>query len=119
MFGGPPRLPLTYSLCATPALFRSEGGVDVMHACVTPSGGYRVAALNNDAATELTIQDREGKALTLAGIPDGDIGGVRFNRDETMVAFTVAADTSPADIFVADLAAGKARRLTTALNPDI
>src|SRR3546814_4700241 len=36
-----------------------------------------------------------------------------------MVAFTVAADTSPADIFVADLATGKARRLTTALNPDI
>ncbi|HEY9553585.1 S9 family peptidase [Allosphingosinicella sp.] len=96
-----------------------EGDWDVMYVSFSPSGRYRVSALNNDAATDLTIQDREGKALTLTGIPDGDIGGVRFNRDETMVAFTVAADTSPADIFVADLATGKARRLTTALNPDI
>src|SRR3546814_17595661 len=90
-----------------------------MYVSFSPSGRYRVSALNNDAATDLTIQDREGKALTLTGIPDGDIGGVRFNRDETMVALTVAADTSPADIFVPDLATGKARRLATALNPDI
>lgn len=100
----------------TPAI---QADWDVMYVSFSPSGRYRVSALNNDASTDLTIQDREGKVVALTGIPDGDIGGVRFNRDETMVAFTVAADTSPADIFVADLATGTARRLTTALNPDI
>jgi dipeptidyl aminopeptidase/acylaminoacyl peptidase len=35
------------------------------------------------------------------------------------VAFTVASDTSPSDVFVADLADRKVRRLTTALNPAI
>lgn len=96
-----------------------EADWDVMYVSFSSSGRYRVSALNNDGSTDLTIQDRQGKALALAGVPDGDIGGVRFNRDETMVAFTVASDTSPADIFVADLATGNARRLTTALNPAI
>ena len=36
-----------------------------------------------------------------------------------MVAFTVASDTSPSDVFVADMTTGQARRLTTALNPAI
>ncbi len=85
----------------------------------SPSGRYRVHTLNADGSTELTIQDRGGKAIRLTGIPKGDIGGVRFNRDESRIAFTVASDTSPSDIFVADLATGQARRLTTALNPAI
>jgi dipeptidyl aminopeptidase/acylaminoacyl peptidase len=57
--------------------------------------------------------------VTLRGVPAGDLGGVRFNRDETRIAFTVASDTSPSDIFVANLANGQARRLTRALNPAI
>jgi dipeptidyl aminopeptidase/acylaminoacyl peptidase len=55
----------------------------------------------------------------LRGVPAGDIGGVRFSSDESKVAFTVASDTSPSDIFVADLRTGEARRLTKALNPAI
>jgi dipeptidyl aminopeptidase/acylaminoacyl peptidase len=92
---------------------------DVMFVQYSRSGRYRVHALNSDGSTDLTITDRDGRAVALKGIPDGDVGGVRFNRDETMVAFTVASDTSPADIFVADLATGQARRLTKALNPAI
>jgi dipeptidyl aminopeptidase/acylaminoacyl peptidase len=84
------------------------------------SGRYRVSAVNADGSTRLTITDtRSGRPVTLRGVPDGDLGGVRFNRDETMIAFTVASDTSPADIFVADLRTGRARRLTRALNPAI
>ena len=97
-----------------------QGEWDVMFVMHSPSGRYRVHALNADASTELTITDtRTGQPVRLTGIPDGDLGGVRFNRDETMVAFTVASDTSPSDIFVADLATGQARRLTSALNPAI
>ncbi|HEV2745668.1 MAG TPA: S9 family peptidase [Allosphingosinicella sp.] len=92
---------------------------DVMYVSYSPSGRYRVHALNNDGSTDLTITDRRGRAVRLSGVPDGDVGGVRFSRDESMVAFTVASDTSPADIFVADLATGQARRLTKALNPAI
>lgn len=93
---------------------------DVMFVSFSPSGRYRVSAVNADASTELTLIDTTtGQPVAIAGAPDGDLGGVRFNKDETMIAFTVASDTSPADVFVADLATGQARRLTTALNPAI
>ena len=92
---------------------------DVMYVSFSPSGRYRVSALNADASTRLTITDQNGRALELKGVPAGDVGGVRFNPAETMVAFTVASDTSPSDIFVADLQSGEARRLTNALNPAI
>ncbi len=93
---------------------------DVMFVTYSPSGRYRVSAINEDASTRLTILDQTTNApLALTGIPAGDIGSVRFNRDETRIAFTLASDTSPADVFVADLATGAATRLTTNLNPAI
>lgn len=93
---------------------------DVSAVTFSPSGRYRVSAINADASTELTLLDtRTDRPVALTGVPDGDIGSIRFNPDETMMAFTVASDTSPSDIFVADLSTGQARRLTTALNPAI
>ncbi len=93
---------------------------DVMFVSWSPSGRYRVSAINADAKTGLTLLDTvSGQPVKFTGLPDGDIGGVRFSPDETRVAFTVSSDTSPSDVFVADMADGKARRLTTALNPAI
>ncbi len=93
---------------------------DVMYVTWSPSGRYRVSAINADAKTELTLLDTQGgQPVAFTGLPDGDIGGVRFSPDESRVAFTVASDTSPSDVFVADLADGKARRLTHALNKAI
>ena len=93
---------------------------DVMFVISSPSGRYRVSAVNADASTEVTILDTQtNQPLQLTGVPAGDLGGVRFNRDETRIAFTVASDTSPADVFTAPLSTGAATRLTTALNPAI
>ena len=93
---------------------------DVMFVQHSPSGRYRVHALNEDASTELVITDTStGRPVALRGVPEGDLGGVRFDREEKRIAFTVASDTSPADVFVADLATGEARRLTRALNPTL
>lgn len=97
-----------------------EADWDVMYVAWSPSGRYRVSAVNADASTALTIIDtRDGRPLALEGLPAGDIGSVRFSPDESRIAFTVLSDTSPADVFVADLADRQARRLTTALNPAI
>lgn len=93
---------------------------DVQFVGYSKSGRYRVSALNADAQTRLTLIDQKsGQPVKLTGVPDGDINNVRFNRDESAIAFTVASDTSPNDIFVADLKTGQARRLTKALNPAI
>lgn len=93
---------------------------DVLFLFWSPSGRYRVSAVNADASTEVTLLDTQtNQPLRFSGLPAGDVGGVRFSQDETLVAFTVSSDTSPSDIFIASLADGKARRLTTALNPAI
>lgn len=93
---------------------------DVMYVSFSPNGRYRVTAVNADASTELTIEDAQTRApVRLTGLPQGDITGVRFDPGADLAAFTVASDTSPADVFVADLSTGQARRLTSALNPAI
>ncbi len=93
---------------------------DVSFVTYSPSGKYRVDGINADASSKITIHDQTAnKPIELTGVPAGDLGGVRFNRDETKIAFTVASDTSPADVFVADLATGAATRLTKNLNPAI
>jgi len=93
---------------------------DVMYVGFSLSGRYQVHALNADASTDVTITDTAtGSQVSLRGIPAGDLSHIRFNDDETLIAFSVASDTSPSDIFVADLATGQARRLTHSLNPDM
>ena len=95
-----------------------KGDWDLTALSYSPSGRYRISAFNADARTELSVLDTAtGRAVALGGVPEGDIGAVRFSDDERRMAFTVASDTSPNDIFVADLTTGQARRLTTALNP--
>lgn len=97
-----------------------EADWDVSGVSFSPGGRYRVSTLNADGSTELTLTDlRSDRPVRLSGVPAGDIGNIRFDAGETRVAFTVASDTSPADVFVADLATGQARRLTSALNPAI
>lgn len=110
----------TYDLASAAKAKLIAADWDVMFVTFSRSGRYRVSAVNADASTEVTIFDTTtATPVTLKGVPAGDFGGVRFDRDETHVAFTVVSDTSPADVFIADLATGEAKRLTTSLNPAI
>lgn len=93
---------------------------DVSNVAFSPSGRYRLSSLNADGSTQVTILNTTtGQPVNVTGIPNGDVGAVRFSPDESRIAFTVLSDTSPSDIFVADLSDGRARRLTTALNTQI
>jgi|CXWL01.1.fsa_nt_gi dipeptidyl aminopeptidase/acylaminoacyl peptidase len=110
----------TYTLATGAKAVLIQADWDVQNVSYSRSGRYRVSSVNADASTQLTITDTQSNApVTIAGLPEGDITQVRFNRDETQVAVLVASDTSPANVFVADLAGGEARRLTNALNPAI
>ena len=93
---------------------------DVMYVSYSPSGRYRVSGINADARTAVTIVDTaSGKPLDLPELPAGDLTGLRFNRDESAVAFLLNGDTAPPDIYLLPLGGEGARRLTRALNPDI
>lgn len=110
----------TYDLASKEKKELIKADWDVMFVMYSPTGKYRVSGINENASTKLTILDQtSGKPVAVTGVPTGDINNVRFNRDESKIAFTVASDTSPADVFVADLATGAAMRLTKNLNPAI
>ena len=96
-----------------------EADWDVSYVAHSPSGRYQVHALNVDGLTVATLTDlTTGKEVALPGVPEGELGQVRFSRDESRVAFGLNTDTSPYNLYT--LAFGEsASRLTDALNPEI
>lgn len=97
-----------------------EADWDVSFVTYSPSGRYRVSAINADARTEVSITDTQsGEALDLPDLPAGDLGSVRFSRDESQIAFLIDSATSPSNVHVVDLASQDHVQLTNALNPAI
>ena len=93
---------------------------DLQFVNFSDSGRYRVSGVNEDALTVATLLDQQtGQEVTLRGLPEASLRNIRFDKDEKRIAFILSSDTSPADVYVADLASGAVRRLTTALNPEI
>ena len=110
----------TYHLSSGERNALIEADWDVSYVFDSPTGRYLVSAINNDALTELTIFDNQtGETVALSNIPDGEVGQVRFNRDESQIAFGVNTDTSPFNLYLADLETGAATRLTSALPTEI
>lgn len=97
-----------------------EAPWDVSYVDYSPSGRYRVSAINADATTQLTLHDTDaGSDLDLPALPQGNLGSVGFSADETALALIVDADDSPPNIHLVDLVRGASRQLTQALNPEI
>ncbi|NMN03781.1 MULTISPECIES: S9 family peptidase [unclassified Novosphingobium] len=93
---------------------------DVSDLGFSRSGRYRYVTLNADGRTTLDVIDtRTGRAVTMRGLPAGNVEDVRFDEEERRMLLAVSSDTSPTDIYVVDLAGGAATRLTRALNPEI
>ena len=66
----------------------------------------------------MLIDLQTGDAVVLNNVPAGDLAQVRFNRDETAIAFGLNRDTAPYDLYYMPLGR-EATRLTAALNPAI
>lgn len=96
-----------------------EADWDVSFVFYSPSGAYRVHAINADGLTDLSILNTQsGEKVVLNGVPEGELGQIRFSRDESKIAFGVNTDTSPYNLYMTELG-GEAVRLTDAINPDI
>ncbi len=84
------------------------------------TGRYRVESVNADAETKITIVDGQTTApVSMPDLPAGNVLSVRFSADDSKIAFLLNGDTSPSDLYVMDMGAGTANRLTNALNPAI
>ncbi|WP_417496416.1 S9 family peptidase [Maricaulis sp.] len=110
----------TYDLASGERAALVTADWDVSFVTYSPSGRYLVSGINADARTEVTVTDLDsGEALALPDLPAGDLGSVRFSRDETSIAFTIDAATSPSNIHLVELASQTHTQLTQALNPAI
>ena len=110
----------TYDLATGETAPLIEAEWDVQFVIYSPSGNYQVSGINADARTEVTITDtRTGEDLALPDLPAGDLGSVRFSRDEGRIAFLINSATSPSNLHVVDLASQAHAQLTNALNPAI
>jgi dipeptidyl aminopeptidase/acylaminoacyl peptidase len=94
---------------------------DVMYVAFSRHGRYRVAAVNADAQTEITVVDtRSGEPVSIPAVGAGDVTGVRFSPSESKMLFYLNGDTAPSNLFALDLeAGGEPRRLTDTLSPKI
>lgn len=111
----------TYDLSTGERAPLIEADWDVMYVGFSPSGQYRVSAVNNDGFTDVTVLDTAtGETVSLPdSVPAGDLAGVRFNEDETQMAFGVTSSVAPNNIHWVDLQTGTHRQLTEALNPEL
>lgn len=98
----------------------AERDWDIFSVSDSSTGAYRVIALNEEAATTVEILDAEtGEPVGLQSIPEGLLTGMDFSDDDSHLALTVNTDTSPSDVYVIDIVADEATRLTNALNPEV
>ncbi len=110
----------TYNLAThkKEALLEADWGVS--NISYSPSGRYRITSVNADGVTETSIFDtKNAKPLSLHGLQQGELTQIRFNSDESKIAFGLNTDTSPRNIYTADLTTGKTQKLTTALPSSI
>lgn len=93
---------------------------DVTYVGYSPTGRYRVSAVNEDAVTKVSIHDSEThRSIGIDGVPNVGLAQFRFGRGDTHVAFVVTTDTLPSDIYIAELPSGRAHLLTSSLPAEI
>lgn len=98
-----------------------EAPWDIMYAYQSRNGKYRVAAINNDARTEIKIYDETngGKPLVVEGLPEGDITNVNISDSEKLMLFFVTSSKSPANLFVYNFETQEVKQLTNTMSREI
>ncbi len=93
---------------------------DIMYAYFSRQGKYRVVGINNDARTEIKIQNTETKQqVKLPNIPAGNITSVNISDSEKLMSFYVNGSRSPNNLYIYDFEPEHFRKLTDTMNPEI
>jgi dipeptidyl aminopeptidase/acylaminoacyl peptidase len=92
---------------------------DVAGGGLSRTGRYLSVAINNDGRTELRLFEAATmRPVELPAMPDANMTGLLFSRDERRIAFYVNDSRTPTDLFAGELG-GMPRRLTVSLSPKI
>jgi dipeptidyl aminopeptidase/acylaminoacyl peptidase len=88
-------------------------GWDVEDFDVSSDGRYLAYAVDDDGRSRLTVLDTQAKLeLAPAGLPQGRIGNLRFDRTGRRLAMSAESALAPRDVYVYDLEHGKLERWT-------
>jgi prolyl oligopeptidase len=97
-----------------------EAPWDVQSVSCTRDGRYRVLTINADARTQVLIQNlATSREVELPDLGTLDIQDLDISRDGRRLACLAWSDTSPANVFVVELGARKAKQLTRTLAPGV
>jgi dipeptidyl aminopeptidase/acylaminoacyl peptidase len=79
---------------------------DVENVEVSPAGGRVAFSVNERGYSRLYLLDTATKAWTPStGVPDGVIGGMRFDPEGARLAFSLQSSVAPSDLYVLSLPA--------------
>ncbi len=93
---------------------------DISYSFQSWNGKYRVAAINNDARTEIKVYDSATEQeLKLPKMPDGVITSVGISKSERYMRFYVNGSRAPNNLYVYDFETGSYKKLTDSMNPEI
>jgi dipeptidyl aminopeptidase/acylaminoacyl peptidase len=107
----------SYDLATGKARAEIAAEWDVAFVAFSENGRYRISATNEDAKTVLRVVDTTtGKDVALPALPNADVTGATFSRDESKIALLLTSDRTPRDLWLVDVAGGAPRQLTHALN---
>ncbi|GGD66121.1 S9 family peptidase [Lacimicrobium alkaliphilum] len=110
----------THELSSGKQQLYSEADWDISFIGFSKDNRYRVEAVNADASTQISIIDQKTEQpLQLPQLPAGDLRGIRFSDDSSILSFYLNADNSPSNLYVWHIGDVQVKRLTEALNPAI
>ncbi len=93
---------------------------DIQFTRFSRNGRYRVSAVNEDGRTVVRVLDAQtGGLVPMPRLPEGDVTGVVFSRDEQRMVVTLNGDRSPSNLYSARVGAAEATRLTDSLSKEI
>ncbi|MEM6795087.1 MAG: S9 family peptidase [Acidobacteriota bacterium] len=96
-----------------------EADWDVSFASYSNDGTYLVASINNDARSEVRLYDGNTmERQPLPELPNAEVRGLIFSRDESMMAYYASSPRQPSDLYVQPVG-GEAVRLTRSLSEKI
>lgn len=94
-----------------------KADADALYLFHSPSGRYRVWALNRNSQTELHVLDLDTqRELDMTRFPVGQVKRLRFSPDERHVAFYLTASNQPSDLYLFDMQTKETKKLTDAFS---
>lgn len=93
---------------------------DVTYMSLSENEKYRVVFINDDGKNKVLLFDhKSGKEIKMPDFKDGDVTGVTISPSETKLLLTVGSSTSPANLYVYDIASKDLKQLTSTLSKKI